>query len=242
MANGRTAIDEPPGSAAGAGAWTEAAAALGGAVETAVNAHWPGDVLQRLFAAIDKGLLHLVAHLPPGVLREANPAGIGNALDPRSDVDPIAHQVAVGLLDHVAEMNADPEFDAFVLRDAGVALGRAALDRDGAAHRVDDAAELDDEAVAGALDHPAVMRPDRRIEKIASQRAQPRERAIFVRPGETAEADDVGGEDRGDFPGLGHGGARVRIAQDRRRLAIGTGCGERLSQRSRKRETPEAAE
>jgi hypothetical protein len=50
------------------------------------------------------------------------------------------------------------------------------------------------------------MRPDHRVDEIAAQRAQPRQRAVFVRPGEAAETDDVGGEDRSDFPGLVHGG------------------------------------
>ena len=79
---------------------------------------------------------------------------------PRGDVDAVAHQVAVALLDDVADMNADAEFDASVLRHAGVALDEAVLHFDRAADCVDDAAELDDAAVAGALDDPTVMRGD----------------------------------------------------------------------------------
>ena len=46
--------------------------------------------------------------------------------------------------------------------DASVALDHAVLNLDRAAHRVDDAAELDDAAVAGALDDAAVMDGDGR--------------------------------------------------------------------------------
>ena len=48
--------------------------------------------------------------------------------------------IAVGLFDHIAEMNADAEFDAALLRQAGVALDHAVLHLDGATHRVDHAA------------------------------------------------------------------------------------------------------
>ena len=100
--------------------------------------------------------------LPIGVLGETDRAGLGDALEPRGDIDAVAHQVAVALLDHVAKMNADAEFDAPLGRHAGVALDHAVLHFDRAAHRVDDAAELDDAAVAGALDDAPVMRGDRR--------------------------------------------------------------------------------
>ena len=64
--------------------------------------------------------------------------------EPRGDIDAVAHQIAVALLDHVAEMNADAEFDALFGRQAAVALDHAVLHFDRAAHRVDHAAELDD--------------------------------------------------------------------------------------------------
>jgi hypothetical protein len=43
-----------------------------------------------------------------------------------------------------------------------------------AAHGVDDAPELDESAVAGALDDPAVMHGDGPIDQVASERPQPR--------------------------------------------------------------------
>ena len=98
-----------------------------------------------------------VAHLLIGRPRRGNPARLADAFKPCGDIDPVAHQVAVALLDDVAEMDADAELDALLGRQAGVALDHAALHLDRAAHRVDDAAELDDRAVAGALDDAAMM-------------------------------------------------------------------------------------
>ena len=68
-------------------------------------------------------------------------------------------------------MNADAEVDATVFRQARVALDHAVLNLDRAAHSVNDAAEFDDRAVAGALDHAAVVNGDRRIYEVAAQRA-----------------------------------------------------------------------
>ena len=126
------------------------------------------------------------------------------AFQPRGDIDAVAHQIAVALLDDVAEMNADAELDAAVVRHAGVALDHRVLHFDGAAHGVDDAAELDERAVAGALDDAPVMHGDGRIDQIAAQRPQPRQRAILVRAGEPAVADHVGGQDRRELAGFTH--------------------------------------
>jgi hypothetical protein len=50
-----------------------------------------------------------------------------NALQPRGDIDAVAHQIAVRLLHDVAEVNADAELDAAVGRQSGVALDQAVL-------------------------------------------------------------------------------------------------------------------
>jgi hypothetical protein len=81
-------------------------------------------------------------------------------------------------------MNADPELDATLGRQSGVALNHAGLHLDRASHRVDHAAKLDEAAVPGALDDAAVMRSDRRINQIAAQPPQPRQGTILVRCGE----------------------------------------------------------
>ena len=46
---------------------------------------------------------------------------------------------------------------------------------------------------------------DRRLDQIAEERAQPRERALLVRTREAAVTDDIGNQDRRDFPGSAHG-------------------------------------
>ena len=89
---------------------------------------------------------------------------------------------------------------------AGVAVDHRVPDFNRVAHDVDHAAELDDRAVAGALDDAPVMHGDSRIDQIAAQRPQPRQYAILVRPGESAVTDDIRNQDRRDLPRFCHGG------------------------------------
>src|SRR5208282_2647620 len=68
--------------------------------------------------------------------------------------------------------------DAALRRKTGVALGHAVLHLDGAVHSVDHAAELDEDAVAGALHNAPVMRGDGGINQIAPQPPESRQGAI----------------------------------------------------------------
>ena len=123
---------------------------------------WPRSLTDEIEPPLD---------LSVGILRKADCAGLGDAFEPRGDVDAVAHQIPVALLDHVAQMNARAEFDAALGWQSGVALGEALLHLDGAAHSVNNAAELDDAAVPRALDHAAAMHRDRRIDEVAPERA-----------------------------------------------------------------------
>ena len=78
------------------------------------------------------------------------------------------------------------------------------LDFNRAVDCVDHAAELDNCAVASALNHAAMMRVDRRIDQIAAQPPEARQRAILVRSRKTAITDDIRDQDRRDLPGSRH--------------------------------------
>src|SRR5208337_3270598 len=113
------------------------------------------------------------------------------------DIDAVAHEVAVALFDDVADMDPDAVLYAFFGRQADVAFGHAELN-------IDHAAELDKHTVAGALDHPAAVNGDCRVDEVAAQRAQSSQNPFFVGTGEPAVTDDVGGQDRREFSALGH--------------------------------------
>jgi hypothetical protein len=75
--------------------------------------------------------------------------------------------------------------------NARVALDHGVLHFERAAHRVDDAAELNHAAIAGALDDPAMMHGDCGVNQIAAQRTQSRQSSIFVHAREPAIADHI---------------------------------------------------
>ena len=101
-------------------------------------------------------------------------------------------------------MDADAELDAPVLGHARVPLDEAVLDLDRAADRVDHAAEFDDRTVAGALDDAAMMSGYGRVDEIAAQTSQTRERTILVGAGEPAITDDIRHQNCRELPGFAH--------------------------------------
>ena len=203
LANGSTAIDGLSGSGSAGGAGADGLFAAAVSVANPVDPHRPGDVLDLLLAQIleDKG--QPVADVVVDRIGDEHPAGIGQGFDPRGDVDAVAIEV-VALDDHVAEIDADAQFDAAVRRDAGVPLGHRLLHLDRAAHRIDDAGKLHQQAVAGGLDDAAPVLGDLRIEELAAQRLEAFERALLVRPHQPRIPRHIGGEDRGETAGLAH--------------------------------------
>ena len=71
------------------------------------------------------------------------------------------------------------------------------MDFHAAAHRLDGAGELGEQAVAGRLDDPAAMRGDGRIDELTSVRIQVAKRAFLVFAHQSAVAGNVGCEHSG---------------------------------------------
>ena len=91
------------------------------------------------------------------------------------------------------------------MRLSGATLDHGVLHFECAAHRVDDAAKLDDAAIAGALNDAAVVHGDRGVNQIAAQRAQSRQGSIFVRASQPAITDHIRDQNRHNLPGFAHG-------------------------------------
>src|SRR5206468_653320 len=111
--------------------------------------------------------------------RDADPAGLGQAFEPRRDVDAVAENVPV-LGDNVAQIDADAELDTLAGNEVALAVEHAALDFGGAAHRVDDAGEFRQETVAGGLDDAALVLANLGLDEFAAMGAQARDRAFLV--------------------------------------------------------------
>ena len=98
-------------------------------------------------------------------------------------------------------------------RHARVAFDDRVMHLDGATHRIDRGTKLDESAVHRTLYDARLVDPDRRVDQIAPQRAEPRERAIIVDVGLPAESYHVGGEDRGASLRYSVIVPRIQIAQ-----------------------------
>jgi hypothetical protein len=149
----------------------------------------------------------------------ADAARCRQPLQPCGDVDAVAINVAaVG--DHVAEIDPDPEPDPAVLGYPGLAVDHCPLQFHGTAHRVDDAREFRQHAIASILDDAAGMLADLRVEELAAMRLEALVRALLVRAHQPRIARHIGSEDRGKTAGRGHGSGRPLCFGYRRTLII----------------------
>jgi hypothetical protein len=82
-------------------------------------------------------------------------------------------------------------------------LHHAVLHLNGTANSVDNAAKLDESAVACALDHASVVHRDGGIDQVAAQRSQSRQNAILVGTGEPTVSDDIRSKDCRKLSGFG---------------------------------------
>ena len=130
------------------------------------------------------------------VLRHGDAARLGDALDPRRDIDPVAEDIVV-VDDHIAKIDADAELDPPVLGNVAVPIAHLALDFGGALDRAHHAGEFDQHAVAGQFDDAALMIGDGRIDQLGAVILETRQRADLIGPHQAAVADHVGGQDRG---------------------------------------------
>ena len=109
------------------------------------------DVLDALLPDVLERVREPVADMVANRARDAHAAQLCQGLQPSSDVDTVAVDV-VAVNDHVAQINADAEYDALVLGHIGVAVSHRSLDLKGAADSIDDTGEFRQYAVAGSLD------------------------------------------------------------------------------------------
>jgi hypothetical protein len=198
-----------------------------------VDPHRAGDILNLLLAQIREDKGQPVAHVVVNRVGDEYPAGIGQGLDPRGNVDAVAIKV-VALDDDIAEIDADAQLDAVVRRDTDVPLGHRLLHLDRKTHRIDDARKVHQHPVAGRLDDAAAMRVDLRLDELAAMRLEASVRAFLVHPHQPRIPCHIGGKDRGEASGLAHSAslaarrrpdrASSRSSELRQGRSLGTTC------------------
>ena len=198
MTSGSTAID---GFLASTGAAAASFASSCAAFEVrlepdAEDTDRAGDVLDALLAEIlERDVFQAIADLIAHRARNTDAAGLGQHFQARRHVDAVAKDV-VALNDHIAKIDADAKLHPPRRRDVDIALRHPALNLGGAQHRIDDAVEFDQHAVAGGLDDAAAILGDGRIDQFDPMGLQTRKRTRLVSLHEPTVADHVSGEDR----------------------------------------------
>ena len=116
------------------------------------------DVLDLLQPQVDTRERKRPGRIAMGILREAYAAWLGKSLKAGSDVDAVSEEVARPN-DDVSDMDADPKAQTLlVVSRSRVRLFNGALNDEGAPHRIHDARELGEDAVACRVgDPPAVL-------------------------------------------------------------------------------------
>ena len=160
------------------------------------HADRPGDVLHPLAAHVAEGQPDTVRDGLVHDVGDADAAGLGEPLQPRGDVHPVAKNVAV-VEDDVAEVDPEPVGDAPILRGDRLAVRHRGLDFDRAADRILGRGEFRQHPVAGGLDDPPAAARDLRIEQFRAVDLLARQHTQLVPLHETAVARHVGSQDRG---------------------------------------------
>jgi hypothetical protein len=161
----------------------------------AVGPHRPGDVLELLLAGEVEHEVELAVELVVSGAGHDHPARVAHLLQAGRHVHPVAVHVAVEQ-GYVAQVDPDPEHDPLGLRQADVAPGYGALDRDRAGDRVDHALEHDQGAVTHQLHEPAVVLGDQGVDDLGADCLEPGDGAGLVGLHQARVADHVGREDR----------------------------------------------
>jgi len=148
------------------------------AEHNAVHAYRPCDVLDLLLAHVFEGKREFVAHLVSHRPTYADATGLGQGLKSCRDI----HAVAVDITavpDDVADIDPHAEIDPAITRHIGISLGHLALHFDRATYRVDNAGELEEQAVSRRFHYTAAMFLYLWIGEIAPKRLQCREGALL---------------------------------------------------------------
>ncbi|MFO1059349.1 MAG: hypothetical protein U1E53_20575 [Dongiaceae bacterium] len=165
-----------------------------------------GDVLQGPLAEILEGEVDLAADLGMDSRRDEDAAGLGLALQARSDIDAIAVEIAA-FDDHVTEVDPDPQDDAAVDGPIGVGACHGPLQLARTGNGLDRARELDQRPVAQQLDDTAAMAAHQRLQDLPAAALEQGQRARLVGLHQPGVADDVGSHDRSEpahHRGLSH--------------------------------------
>ena len=161
-----------------------------------VHADRTADIFDVLLAEILETDRQTVGNLIAHRGGNADAARLRQPFKPRGDVDAVAEDIVV-LDDDVAQIDADAIEQRARRGHVAIAPRHPFLEIDRAAQRLGDALKFHQQTVAGGLDDAALAVGDRRIDQLKPHGFEPGQRPSFVDFHQTAIADHVRGQNRG---------------------------------------------
>ncbi len=151
------------------------------------------------FLRADIGELHrqLVGNLFMHRARNADAADLGETLETRRDIDPIAKQVAIAL-HHVADGDADAKAHLTARGVRHIPGAQAFLDIDRASHRLDGTWKFGKNGVAGGIEDAAAISGDEVVGHLPIGCETP-QRLLFVLGNQPGVAGNIGRKNRRDL-------------------------------------------
>jgi len=161
-------------------------------------AHDGSNVLHLLLAETVKANGQFVVHLIVDGSGDHDATGLGELLQPRRDVDPVAKDVGA-VHHHIAQIDADAKPHLLRVNWVGILIGNLLLNLDRALHGLDDAGKLGDHGIAPGIHDPPVMTLHQSCNgaAVAAQRPQ---RSRFICSHEARIAVHIGAQDGGQPP------------------------------------------
>jgi hypothetical protein len=156
------------------------------------GAHRVGDVAHLLLPQVfEAGPVLAPLDRRADRLRHGDAARVSQALQPGGDVHAVAVDRAIGLFDHIAQVNADAKAHAAVFRDTLDQFGQLFLHRQGCRDGAAGSLEDGQHGIAGHVDDPALVCVDQPAEYRARS-IEPGDRGLVVDSHQPGEAGRVG--------------------------------------------------
>jgi hypothetical protein len=156
-----------------------------------------------LFAHVLRIKLNLAGRVFVDPSRNADAARFSECFQSRGDIDPVTKEVTV-FDDDIPLVHRHPELQELPRGGGRVPVLKGILDSDSGAQRQDCTWELGKHAVSHQLEDAPALFCDEGLDDLGAQLPQPLDRANFVLPDQTAEADHIGCQDR-NKPSLDEG-------------------------------------
>ncbi|HEX3413686.1 MAG TPA: hypothetical protein VHT00_18395 [Stellaceae bacterium] len=160
----------------------------------AIDPHRPHYVFDALLPPVLERVRQLVSDLVSHYSGDANAARLGQRLQPRGYVDPVAIDVIL-FGDYIAEVDPDAEGDALIFGRFRIADSHRPLHFGSASDCIHHARKFRQHAIASVLHDPAVVFLDFRIDQLAKMRPEPFVRAFLIGTHQARIAHHIGGED-----------------------------------------------